>query len=117
MRREFYIKLCIKESCHRTIYIQEAGRMNVLVMNCSPVRNGATAEIANIACNNLREKYAVRNVCIDDYDFQFCKGCRSCHNTAKCIQKDDVAKIIEQHDIGENRDTIFIEKDFDIIFV
>ena len=24
--------------------------MNVLVMNCSPVRNGATAEIVNIVC-------------------------------------------------------------------
>ena len=28
--------------------------MKVLVMNCSPVRNGATAEIVNIVCD---EKY------------------------------------------------------------
>lgn len=30
--------------------------------------------------------------------FSFCKGCRSCHNTAKCIQHDDVDKIIEQYE-------------------
>lgn len=72
--------------------------MNALVMNCSPVRNGATAEIVNVVSDNLKEKYDVRNICIDDYDFNFCKGCRSCHNTAKCNQKDDIEKIIEQYE-------------------
>ena len=33
--------------------------MNVLVMNCSPVRNGATAEIVNIVNTNLQEKYDI----------------------------------------------------------
>ena len=32
--------------------------MKVLVMNCSPVRNGATAEIVNIVSDCLKEKYA-----------------------------------------------------------
>ena len=72
--------------------------MNVLVMNCSPVRNGATAEIVNIVNTNLQEKYDIRKICIDDYDFNYCKGCRTCHNTAKCIQNDDVDKIIEQYE-------------------
>ena len=43
--------------------------MNVLVMNCSPVRNGATAEIVNIVNTNLQEKYDIRKICIDDYNF------------------------------------------------
>ena len=72
--------------------------MNVLVMNCSPVRNGATAEIVNIVSSNLQEKYDIRKICIDDYNFGYCKGCRTCHNTAKCIQNDDVDKIIEQYE-------------------
>ncbi len=50
--------------------------MNALVINCSPVKNGATAEIVNVVFNSLKEKYDVRNICIDDYDFNFCKGCR-----------------------------------------
>ena len=61
--------------------------MNALVINCSPVRRGATAEIVKIVSESLREKHTVRNICIDDYRFGFCKGCRSCHHTAKCIKK------------------------------
>ena len=70
--------------------------MKVLVMNCSPVRNGATAEIVNIVTARLEKKHDVKNICIDDYDIKFCKGCRICHNTAKCVQNDDVDRIIEQ---------------------
>ena len=40
----------------------------------------------------------MRSICIDDYRFEFCKGCRACHNTAKCVMKDDVDKVIEQYE-------------------
>lgn len=70
--------------------------MNALVMNCSPVRTGATAQIVKIVSDCLSERYDMRSICIDDYHFDFCKGCRSCHKTAKCIQQDDVDQIIEQ---------------------
>ncbi len=72
--------------------------MNALVMNCSPVRHGATAAIAEIVSACLAEKYEVRTVCIDDYAFHFCKGCRSCHHTARCVQHDDVDAIIAQYE-------------------
>lgn len=72
--------------------------MNALVMNCSPVRNGATAEIVNIVSDCLRVKYHVKSICIDDFNVGFCKGCRTCHNTAKCVQHDDVEKIIAQYE-------------------
>lgn len=68
--------------------------MKALVMNCSPARNGATAEIVNIVSDSLSQRYAVKVICIDDFKFSFCKGCRTCHNTAKCIQHDDVDKIV-----------------------
>lgn len=64
--------------------------MNALVINCSPVRNGATAEIVKIVSGCLRGKYSVECVCIDDYDIRFCKGCRRCHTTAECVQHDGV---------------------------
>ena len=44
----------------------------------------------------LGKKYTLKSICIDDYRFGFCKGCRSCHHTAKCIQHDDVDKIIDE---------------------
>ena len=62
--------------------------MNALVINCSPVRTGATAEIAKIVAEELSVDYSVKSICIDDYDFSFCRGCRSCHNTAKCVMSD-----------------------------
>ena len=33
--------------------------MNALVMNCSPVKNGATAEIVHIVSECLKDKYNV----------------------------------------------------------
>lgn len=72
--------------------------MNVLLVNCSPVRNGATAEVIKIVHSFLDKEHDIRNICIDDYDIKFCKGCRSCHKTAKCVQNDDVVKVIEQYE-------------------
>lgn len=71
--------------------------MNALLINCSPVKNGATAEIINIVTSLLETKYDIRKICIDDYEIKFCKGCRACHKTAKCIQNDDVLKVIEEY--------------------
>lgn len=72
--------------------------MNALVMNCSPVRNGATAEIVRIVSQCLEQKYDTKSICIDDFQIGFCRGCRICHDTAKCVQHDDVDKIIEQYE-------------------
>ena len=70
--------------------------MNVLVLNCSPVRYGATAEIAAIVSGCLKEANTVHSVSIDDYPFQFCKGCRSCHTTAKCVLSDGFTSLIRE---------------------
>ena len=64
--------------------------MRALVINCSPVKTGATAEIVRIVSEELSYRYDIRSACIDDYAFSFCKGCRSCHTTAECVQHDDV---------------------------
>ena len=63
---------------------------NALVINCSPVRTGATAEVVRIVADRLSAGYATKSVCIDDYRVGFCRGCRSCHATAACVQHDDV---------------------------
>ena len=72
--------------------------MNALVINCSPVRNGATAEIVHIVSECLKNKFNVKTICIDDFEIGFCKGCRSCHSTAKCIQHDDVDLIMNDYE-------------------
>ena len=75
--------------------------MNALIINCSPVKNGATAEIARLAAEELSSRYAVKSVCIDDYDFAFCKGCRRCHETAECVQRDDIPRMIGEFEKAE----------------
>ena len=68
--------------------------MKALIINCSPVRNGATAEIVKIVSDTLSRTYQTKCICIDDYEFGFCKGCRACHKTAKCIQDDEIPTIL-----------------------
>lgn len=73
--------------------------MNILIINCSPVRNGATAGIADMAAQYLAAEHEVRSICIDDYRIELCRGCRSCHETAECVIKgDDFSKVIEQYE-------------------
>lgn len=68
----------------------------ILILNCSPVKNGATATIVDIVAEYLKKWAEIKTTCIDDYKFNFCKGCRSCHSTAKCVQNDDVNKLINE---------------------
>ncbi len=75
--------------------------MIVLVINCSPVRNGATAEIVKTVSQLLSSRYQTKSVCIDDYNFAFCKGCRSCHSTAECVQEDDVTLLMNEFEIAD----------------
>lgn len=70
--------------------------MNVLVINCSPVKTGATAEIVRLVSERLSEKYLTKSICIDDYEVRFCKGCRTCHHTAQCVIRDDVPLIMNE---------------------
>lgn len=70
--------------------------MNALVINCSPVRTGATAEIVRIVAERLSSRYCTKSICIDDYHFAFCKGCRACHSSAKCILDDDIPLIMNE---------------------
>ena len=69
-----------------------------MIINCSPVRTGATAEIVSIIEHEISLRYDTKCICIDDYVFEFCKGCRSCHHTAKCVMEDDIIKIMEEFD-------------------
>ena len=75
--------------------------MNALVINCSPVKNGATAEMVKIVSTELAQRYDVKSTCIDDYAFKFCTGCRSCHKTAKCHQSDDFSRLIGEFEKAE----------------
>lgn len=65
--------------------------MNALILNCSPVQDGATAEIVRIISEAVADRYQTKAVCIGDYAFRFCRGCRRCHDTAECVLPPDGA--------------------------
>ena len=75
--------------------------MKALIINCSPVRNGATAEICGIVAGELSQRYETKTVCIDDYDIAFCKGCRSCHKTAKCVMTDGAQQLMAEFEAAD----------------
>ena len=77
--------------------------MKALIINCSPVRNGATARIAEIIGDELKSRYEIKNICIDDYSFAFCKGCRACHKTAFCVMSDAsvIRDIMNEFDVAD----------------
>ncbi|MEG2329877.1 flavodoxin family protein [Anaerorhabdus sp.] len=69
--------------------------MNALIMNCSPVKDGATAAIVDKVTANLQQRYEVKKSCINDFNIKFCIGCRFCHQTAICRQSDDTEKVMD----------------------
>lgn len=72
--------------------------MKIVIMNCSPVKNGATAEIVNRIRRGVEDGNCVKTLCIDDYEIGYCRGCRTCHATAACFQKDDVTRLMAEFD-------------------
>ena len=72
--------------------------MKLLIMNCSPVRHGATAEIVRIVSAFMNNDHEIRTRCIDDFDIHLCRGCRACHRTAACFQQDDTRTLMAHFD-------------------
>ena len=69
-----------------------------LIVNCSPVRTGATAQIADLIRERLSRRFDARGVCIDDYRFAFCRGCRRGHTAAACAMQDGVQALMAEFD-------------------
>ena len=77
--------------------------MKALIINCSPVKTGATAEIVKTVSEEIADRYDVKSICIEDYKFDYCRGCRACHETGECIMHDDVQILMDEF---EDADTI-----------
>lgn len=73
-------------------------KMKILVINCSPVKNGATAQIVRLVSEFCGKGNEVRSVCIDDYEIKLCRGCRKCHETAECSISDDTKKLMAEYE-------------------
>lgn len=76
--------------------------MKVLIINGSPVKNGATAAFASLIAQASPVQHQVRIICIDDYEIGFCRGCRACYTTAACVLEDGAAQILQQFEQADS---------------
>ena len=70
--------------------------MKVTCINGSARNNGSCAFliesfISGFANNDIK----IVKYCVGDADLHFCKGCKKCYIDGKCVQSDDVQKIVE----------------------
>ncbi|WP_195983846.1 flavodoxin family protein [Clostridium sp. D33t1_170424_F3] len=69
--------------------------MKALLINASSKKNGNTARLVGLVADAFQEKgMQVETLCLGEQSYSFCKGCRSCYQTAECVQQDDVQKVL-----------------------
>ena len=68
----------------------------VLILSASPRKNGNS----NALCDRFMEgaiaaKNQVEKVILAEKEINYCKACYGCAGTGKCVQKDDMAQILD----------------------
>lgn len=67
-----------------------------LAIQGSPRKDGITSVMLEKAIAEAKKKgYTVEKIDLYEQDIHYCKGCRSCLDTGKCVQKDDLQKLVE----------------------
>ena len=71
--------------------------LKALLLNASPKNNGNTARLLELIGDAFQKKgMETQTLCLGDLHYAFCKGYRSCYQTAECVQHDDVQLVLEQ---------------------
>lgn len=70
---------------------------NVLIISASPRKNGNS----NILCDRFAQGagesgHNVEKVFIAEKNIAYCRGCGVCNSTHKCVQKDDMADVLDK---------------------
>ena len=70
---------------------------NVLIISASPRKNGNS----DILCDRFAEGaklsgHKVEKVFLASQNIGYCRGCGVCNTTHKCVQKDDMAEILDK---------------------
>lgn len=70
---------------------------NVLIISASPRKKGNSS----ILCDRFAEGAAesghnVEKIVLSDKKIGYCRGCGACNSTHSCVQKDDMAEILDK---------------------
>jgi multimeric flavodoxin WrbA len=69
----------------------------VLIISSSPRKNGNSDTLSNrFSEGALESGNAVKKVFLADKNIGYCRGCGACYNTHQCVQKDDMAGLLEE---------------------
>lgn len=70
---------------------------NVLIISASPRRNGNSDILCDRFAQGAKENgHHVEKVFIASKNIGYCRGCGVCNSTHKCVQKDDMAEILDK---------------------
>lgn len=69
----------------------------VLVFSASPRRGGNSDMLCDEFIRGARESgHETEKIFLKDKHIQYCTGCGVCNTTSQCVQKDDMAEIIDK---------------------
>lgn len=69
--------------------------MRAICIIGSPRSNGSTACVTDKIIEGMKaNNINVKRYVLGEMDIKYCKGCKKCYETRKCIQNDDMDKII-----------------------
>ena len=72
---------------------------NIVFINGSPKRSGATDEFLSILISYLNKKlFSHRTVNLSDYSINYCSGCKICYQNGECVQDDGMDEIMREID-------------------
>jgi multimeric flavodoxin WrbA len=70
---------------------------NVLILSASPRKGGNSDTLCDRFAQGAKERgNNVEKVFLASKTIGYCRGCGVCNNTHKCIQKDDMAEILDK---------------------
>lgn len=70
---------------------------NILIISASPRKKGNSDILCDrFAQGAAQSGHTVEKVFIAEKNIGYCRGCGVCNNTHKCIQKDDMAGILDK---------------------
>lgn len=70
---------------------------NILVLSASFRKGGNSDTLCDEFIKGaLESENTVEKIHLNDYKINFCRGCGVCNTTHKCVQKDDMEKILDK---------------------
>lgn len=70
---------------------------NVLIISASPRKGGNSDTLCDrFAQGAEKSGHKVEKVFLADKNIRYCRGCGVCNSTHKCVQKDDMAEILDK---------------------